>query len=62
MLCVLRCIVHPAGNVTIDNAFKLMVENTLLHCIVVEKGVGDEIIHLLEAILKTCSFAGVKSN
>ena len=43
--------VHPAGTVTMDNAFKFMVENTLLHCIVVEKGVGEEMIHLLDDIL-----------
>ena len=53
---------HPAGTVTMDSDFRLMVENTLSHFIVVENGVGDDIIHLLDDILKTCSLAGIKSN
>jgi hypothetical protein len=45
-----------------DSDFRLMVENTLLHCTVVENGEGDDIIHLLDDILKTCSLAGINSN
>ena len=59
---MLRCMVHLAGTVTIDNALRLMVENTLLHCFVAENGVGEEMINFLDDILYTCSFARIKSN
>ena len=31
---------HPAGTVTSESDLRLMVENTLLHCIVVEKALA----------------------
>jgi hypothetical protein len=34
----------------------------LSYCTDVENGVGDAMIHLLGAIMKTCSFAGINSN
>ena len=41
---------------------QLMVEKTLLQCMVVENGIVKEIIDLLDDILKTCSFARIKLN
>jgi hypothetical protein len=44
------------------NGFKVTEVKLLSHCIEVENGVGDEMIHLLRAIMKTFSFAGINSN
>jgi hypothetical protein len=38
--------------------FKLIEVKMLSHCTEVEKGVGEEMIHLSVAIIKTCSWAG----
>ena len=53
---------HPAGTVMSERDLRFMDKNTLLHCIVVENGVGEEMIHLLDDFLKMCSFAGMKLN
>jgi hypothetical protein len=47
---------------TIIVGLRLVEEEILLHCTDVEKGVGEEMIHLLGPIMKTCSFAGINLN
>jgi hypothetical protein len=42
--------------------FGLIEVNTLFHCSEVEKGVGEDMIHILDAIMKICSWADINSN
>jgi hypothetical protein len=52
---------HPSGISTIIVVFKLIDVNILTHCTGIENGVGEEMIHLIDAIMKTCSLAGIDS-
>jgi hypothetical protein len=46
---------HPSDISTIVVVFKLIEVNMLSHCTELEKGVGEEMINLLVAIMKRCS-------
>jgi hypothetical protein len=41
--------------------FRFTEVKTLTHFTDIENGVGEEMIHLLGAIMKTCSLAGINS-
>jgi hypothetical protein len=53
---------HPSRISTMVEGFRFTIIKILSHCTDVEKGVGDEMIHLLGATMKTCIFAGINSN
>ena len=53
---------HPSGISTIEVGFKLIDVKIFPHCTEVEKGDGEEMIHLFGAIMNTCSLAGMNSN
>ena len=53
IVCVRRCMLHPSGISTIEVGFKLIDVKIFQHCTEVEKGVGEEMIHLFGAIINT---------
>jgi hypothetical protein len=46
---------HLSGIYTMVVVLRLIEVNTLPHCTEVKKGVGEEIIHFLVTIMKTCT-------
>jgi hypothetical protein len=50
---------YPSGISTIAVGFKFTDVDISLHCTEVENGLGQEMIHLIGAIKKTCCFAGI---
>ncbi len=62
IVCQKRCMLHFSEISTIAVDFRYTEVKTLSHCNEVENDVGDEMIHLLEAIMNTCSSAGINLN
>jgi hypothetical protein len=53
---------HPAGISSIVVGFEFIDVNILSHCSENEKVMSDNMFHLLGAIRKTFSWAGINSN